>query len=75
MSASATDMDPLLETAAALLNRGISKSATARRLIAELDGRRLAVYAAHATAAEQPGPLHYMELLAWHVQPPTAASV
>jgi len=36
-------MDPLLETAAALLNRGIAASATARGLIAELDGRRLAV--------------------------------
>lgn len=36
-------MDPLLETATALLNRGIQASATARGLCAELDGRRLAV--------------------------------
>jgi ubiquinone biosynthesis protein UbiJ len=36
-------MDPVLDTIAALLNRGIAASATARGLIAELDGRRLAV--------------------------------
>ena len=36
-------MNPLLDSAAALLNRGIEASATARGLLDELDGRRLAL--------------------------------
>jgi ubiquinone biosynthesis protein UbiJ len=36
-------VDPLLATATALLNRGIQTSATARGLVTELDGRRLAM--------------------------------